>query len=94
MNGQACRVSQQVHVGDELVVRQGYDEKVIVVKALSEVRGPAASAALLFDETEESKKRREHEAQVRKMAGPVAAPKARPTKKDRRKIIQFLSDLE
>jgi ribosome-associated heat shock protein Hsp15 len=90
LNGQSCKVSSQLKVGDELKIRQGLDEKQVVVLQLSEIRGSAAVAAQLYDETKESKAAREEAALVRKLAGPKQAPAARPTKRDRRRIIKFL----
>jgi ribosome-associated heat shock protein Hsp15 len=92
LHGERSKVSAQVRVGDELRIRQGFDEKTVVVKALSELRGSASAAALLYDETEESKKIREEAALVRKMAGPKQISSGRPTKRDRRRIIRFLEN--
>lgn len=94
LNDDVCKVSQQVKVGDQLRIRQGFDEKIVVVRALSEKRGPAADAAMLFEETLESKAKREEAALMRKFAGPKSAPSGRPTKRDRRKIIRFLEQNE
>ena len=93
LNGQGCKVAQLIRVGDELRVRQGFDEKQMTVKALSEVRGSAAQAALLFEESVESKAKREEGALIRKMSG-LKAPASRPTKRDRRRIIRFLQQDE
>src|SRR5688572_21692239 len=90
LNGHACKVAQLVRVGDELKIRQGFDEKIVTVRALSEVRGNATDAAILFEETHESKAKREEAAMLRKLSGHTAAPAARPTKRDRRRIIKFL----
>lgn len=89
LQGQACKVSQLIRVGDELNIRQGFDEKIVTVKALSEVRGSAPVAALLYEETPASRAKREEAAQMRKLAG-IKAPASRPTKRDRRRIIRFL----
>lgn len=89
-NGEACKVSRQVRVGEELRIRQGFDEKMVVVVALSEIRRTATDAALLYEETKESLQRREEAALMRKAEGPKQAKVGRPTKKDRRKIIKFL----
>lgn len=89
-NGESCKVSRQVRIGDELKVRQGFDEKTVMVLALSEHRGSAKDAALLFEETKESIATREAAAALRKAAGPTLVSSGRPTKRDRRKIIKFL----
>lgn len=89
LKGQACKVSQLIRVDDELNMRQGFDEKVVTVTALSEVRGTATQAALLYEETLASKAKRDEAAQMRKLAG-IKPPTTRPTKRDRRRIIRFL----
>jgi ribosome-associated heat shock protein Hsp15 len=92
LNDQSCKVSAQVRAGDTLRIRQGFDEKIVTVRALSEVRGTAPQAALLYDETPESKVKRDEAAAMRKLvAGPKQEPAGRPTKRDRRRIIKFLS---
>jgi ribosome-associated heat shock protein Hsp15 len=86
--GQRVKVSKEVHVGMILSVRQGYDEKVIRVEALSEVRGPASVAQTLYAETAESMAIREENAIARK-AQNLAHPDHRPNKKERRQIHKF-----
>jgi len=62
----------------------------IEVLGLSEMRGPASEAQKLYRETEESKARRKKVAEERKaMMMFEPAPVGRPTKRDRRRIIQF-----
>lgn len=62
----------------------------IEVLGLSDERGPAPVAQALYRETEESKERRKKEAEERKAFRAYApAPAARPSKRDRRRIIQF-----
>lgn len=86
LEGQRVKVSKEIVVGDRLLVRQGWDEKEIVVRALSERRGPAAIAQTLYEESQESIARREREAQLRKAAGGVSRPLHRPDKHERRQL--------
>ena len=86
LEGQRLKVSKEIVVGDRLLVRQGWDEKEIVVLALSEQRGPAAIAQTLYEESQESIARREREAQLRKAAGGVNRPLHRPDKHERRQL--------
>lgn len=86
LEGQRVKVSKEIVVGDRLLVRQGWDEKEIVVLALSEQRGPAAIAQTLYEESQESIARREREAQLRKAAGGVNRPLHRPDKHERRQL--------
>lgn len=86
--GVRVKVSKEVKLGMVLTIRQGFDEKTVVVKELEQVRGPAAKAQLLYEETPESIAAREKLAADRK-AGNLAHPDHRPSKKDRRDIIRF-----
>ncbi len=88
-----CRVkpSRNVQIGNHLQIRRGNEEYEVVVLALSDRRGPAKEAALLYVETEASTSKREAAREQRKLVGgPMARPEGRPDKRDRRKIRQFL----
>lgn len=88
--GQRVKVSREISVGDTLQIRQGWDEKVVVVQALSARRRGAPEAQQLYRETAESIARREAEAAARKAAGGmIERPAQRPTKKQRRQIHRF-----
>src|SRR4249920_3070697 len=58
VNGDRAKPAKEVKVGDMLAIRRPPFEHVVVVKELSDKRGPASVAALLFEETEESRARR------------------------------------
>jgi ribosome-associated heat shock protein Hsp15 len=88
--GQRVKVSKEISVGDTLQIRQGWDEKVVQVKALSNQRRGAPQAQLLYEETPASCAKREAEAAARKAAGGmIDRPAQRPTKKQRRQIHRF-----
>ncbi len=87
-NGERVKVSREVRIGMELTIAQGLEKKTVVVKALSDVRGPAPVAQLLYDETEVSIAKRELLASQRKLHN-LARPDHRPSKKDRRDIGKF-----
>ncbi len=90
LDGQRVKVSKEICVGDRLRVRQGWDEKIVVVEQLSSQRRGAAEAQRMYRETDESIARREAEATARKSAGGMLErPKQRPTKKQRRQIHRF-----
>lgn len=86
--GQRVKVSKDIKVGMTLDLRQGFDEKTVVVKALSEVRGPASVAQKLYEETADSVAARE-QLQANRRAQNLAHPDHRPNKKDRRQIHRF-----
>ena len=90
LGGQRVKVSREVSVGDTLQIRQGWDEKVVVVMALSEQRRGAPEAQRLYEETGESVAKREAEAAARKAAGGmIDRPDRRPDKRQRRQIHRF-----
>lgn len=92
-NGEHCKSSREIEAGFTLQIRQGWDERTVIVKGLSEKRGGAPQAALLYDETPESRARREQLAAERRAqnAG-FEASAGRPTKQDRRRISRFKRD--
>lgn len=87
---QRVKTSKLVNVGDEYSIRQGYLIKTVVVKAVSDKRGPATQAALLYEETPESIARREQFTFLRQAQSAIRDHgKGRPTKRERRHIIAF-----
>ena len=87
VNGQRAKPSKDARENDLLVLRQGFDEKTIVIKVLSDVRRGAPEAQLLYEETAESIKKREESAANRKaLRGSHPFSEHRPDKKQRRDI--------
>jgi ribosome-associated heat shock protein Hsp15 len=85
-----AKPAREVRVGDILHIRNEGGEFHIQVLALSEMRGPAAVAQTLYAETEASKEARLKVAAERKAIQEFAPiPTHRPSKRDRRHIIQF-----
>ena len=90
VNGERVKPSREVKIGDAVRVRLGPYEHVVIVRGISDRRGPAAQAALLHEETAESKTAREKLHWQLKHAAPVIDPgEGRPTKKDRRDLNKF-----
>ena len=87
--GERCKPSKEPKVGDELVLRAGYDERTVVIEQLSAVRRGAPQAQLLYRETEESISAREKAAELRKAGALGIETDGRPTKKQRRQIHRF-----
>ena len=87
VNGVRVKPSHPVRVGDELEAPAGDGRMTVVVLGTARRRGPASAAALLYDETEESRAARELHAAQRRLAGPVGQRGGpRPTKRDRRRL--------
>jgi len=89
VNGERAKPAKLVKQGDEVLVRRPPFEHTVIVKALSEKRGGAADAALLFQESDESRARRTVLAAQMKQA-PQPRFRGRPTKKTRRDYEKWL----
>jgi|SRR6478752_4836177 ribosome-associated heat shock protein Hsp15 len=86
-NEERVKPAHDLKAGDSLFIRIGDYQWSVLVKALSERRGPAVQARLLYDETAGSKAERERRMDVRRFSPePAASIKGRPTKKDRRDL--------
>jgi len=91
-HGDRVKPSKEVQIGEEFSIRQGYTVKTVVVTALSDKRGPATQAALLYRETEDSIQKREQlKTQYLAQPGFRDHGQGRPTKRERRKIVAFTS---
>jgi ribosome-associated heat shock protein Hsp15 len=91
-NGIEAKPAREVRVRNMLHVRNEGGEFEIEVLQLSEMRGPAAVAQGLYRETDASKEARMKLAEERKAMQQYApVPERRPSKRDRRRIIQFRS---
>jgi ribosome-associated heat shock protein Hsp15 len=87
VNGQRIKPSKDVRAGDTLEITLGPVRRSVVIRGTSSRRGPAAEAALLYEETPESVEAREQYAAQRRLARPPTPdPGGRPTKRDRRRF--------
>jgi len=89
-NGVRAKPAREVRAGDKLHIENAAGAFEVEVLALSAMRGPATVAQMLYAESEASRLARLHLAEERRaMAQYVTLPPRRPTKRDRRRIIQF-----
>jgi ribosome-associated heat shock protein Hsp15 len=89
VNGERIKPAKDVQAGDVVELRIGDVRWTLVVDGVAEKRGPAAVAATLYRETDESRAERERRAQERRLAGVDARTAnlgARPTKQERRRL--------
>jgi ribosome-associated heat shock protein Hsp15 len=95
LNGDRTKPAKDIEAGDSLSIAIGAYEWQINVLQLSEQRGPAPVARLLYQETDESRARRETEVARRRLTiEPATNRKGRPTKRDRREMEQWNDDAE
>ncbi len=87
VNGQRVKSSKTINVDDKLEITRGQYHAAVIVKALSEKRGPAKQAQMLYEETKDSIKKREMNIEQRKLlnAG-MPSTKTKPDKRQRRLI--------
>jgi len=90
VNGQEAKPAREVKLGDTVAIRRDGITRTVVVKGLSEVRGPAPVAQQLYEETAESLRERERIAEQRRYAREPASAieHGRPTKRGRRELDQ------
>jgi ribosome-associated heat shock protein Hsp15 len=87
LNDERVKPAKDVRAGDTVEVRVGEHEWTVVVTGVAEKRGPASVAATLYEETADSRAKRERLIAERRIARPFGAELgARPTKQDRRRI--------
>ena len=92
VNGERAKPAKALKIGDQIRLRLGPYEHIVIVRELSERRGPASVAQTLYEETAESKTERERLADQLRMAPAtfVYEEKGRPTKKDCRERSEFI----
>lgn len=93
MNGVRLKASKEIKIGDQLEIIRGEERFIVVVKALSSKRGSAAVAQTLYEETPDSLETRTRiKENSRLMPMPGSDYHGRPTKRDGRKIRQFMAE--
>ncbi|MDI1245485.1 MAG: RNA-binding S4 domain-containing protein [Rhodoferax sp.] len=91
VNGLTVKPARELKAGDSVQLRSGPVSRTVTVLALSDKRGPAPVAALLYQETEDSIRQRQQAAEQRRLAPEPALSlsQGRPTKRDRRDTEQL-----
>jgi ribosome-associated heat shock protein Hsp15 len=87
VNGQRVKPAKEIRASDTVEVSIGALQRTVIVLGLAEKRGSAKVAVTLYEETQESIRRREEFARQRRLARPLGSDLgARPTKQARRRI--------
>jgi ribosome-associated heat shock protein Hsp15 len=94
VNGADVKASREIRVGDSIVLLQARVPRTVLVMGLSGQRGSATVALTLYEETAESKRLREAEAERRRLSPEpaLAIEGGRPTKRDRRDLQKGWGD--
>jgi ribosome-associated heat shock protein Hsp15 len=89
--GERAKPAKLLQAGDEVRIRLGPYEHVVILRGTSERRGPASVAATLYEETVTSRAAREKLSEQLRLAPAafVYEDKGRPTKRDRRDLDRF-----
>ncbi|MBC2689760.1 MULTISPECIES: RNA-binding S4 domain-containing protein [Pseudomonas] len=87
--GERCKPGKEPRIGDELQIRVGFEERTVVVQALSIVRRGAPQAQALYAETDASITKRENAAALRKAGALSVTTDGKPSKKQRRDLFKF-----
>lgn len=85
LNEKRAKAAKEVKCGDTLNIRRGWEDFTVEVESLSDRRGGAAEAAVLYRETDASVEKRERERKMRRAAG-LQSSYGRPSKRDRRQM--------
>jgi ribosome-associated heat shock protein Hsp15 len=87
LDGERIKPARPVKIGDKLLIDNGAEVWEVLVLGISDQRGPAPVARLLYEETGSSVAKRENDAEARKLyREPGTTIKGRPTKRDRRAL--------
>ena len=87
LDGDKVKPAKVVKIDDKLTIDNGAETWEVVVLGLSDVRGPAPVARLLYQETEASVVKRDNDHEARRLyREPGSTIKGRPTKRDRRAL--------
>ncbi|CAG1016819.1 Heat shock protein 15 [Burkholderiaceae bacterium] len=91
VNEQAAKPARSLKLGDRIELRREGVSRTVIVRGLSEMRGPAPVAQQLYEETAESIAQREKQVQERRFGAEPsqAIEQGRPTKRDRRKLADW-----
>ncbi|HVV96047.1 MAG TPA: RNA-binding protein, partial [Rhodanobacteraceae bacterium] len=94
VNDARAKPSRAVHARDRIRIRRNDELWDIVIEAVSEQRGSASIAQMLYRETDESRTQREALRAQRKLEGAdLARPATKPDKRARR-LIRALGDID
>lgn len=94
LNGQRVKAGRLVKIGDVLSIQKNFDLYVVTITAINKTRRPAKEACLTYEESEQSKLKREQEQEIKKLASATRpVPKRKPGKREREQLRNFKNKL-
>ena len=90
LNGQRVKAGRLVKIDDVLTIQKDSVLFEVTIKGINKTRRPAKEASLCYEESEESRAKREQEQQIKKLASATRpVPKRKPGKREREQLRQF-----
>jgi len=90
LNGQRVKAGRMVKIGDTLSIQKSGDLFEIIIVGINKTRRPAKEACLLYEESEDSRLRREQEHEIKKLASATRpVPLRKPDKREREQLRNF-----
>jgi len=90
LNGQRVKAGRSVSIGDVLSIQKDSVLYEVTIKAINKTRRPAIEACLTYEESEQSRLKREQEQEMKKLASAARpVPVRKPDKRERQKLRQF-----
>jgi len=94
LNGQRVKAGRIVKVGDALTIQKDSVLFDVTIKELLKTRRPAKEASLTYEESEQSRLKREQEKEIKRLASasrPI--PQRKPDKREREQLRQFKKNM-
>lgn len=90
LNGQRVKAGRPVKIDDVLTIQKDSVLYEVIIKGINKTRRPAKEASLSYEESEESRAKREQEQQIKKLASATRpVPKGKPGKREREQLRNF-----
>ena len=90
LNGQRVKAGRMVKVGDVLSIQKNTDAYDVTILAISKTRRPAKEACLTYEESEQSRLKREKEQGMKKLVSATRPmPQRKPDKREREQLRRF-----
>ena len=94
LNGQRVKAGRMVKIGDVLSIQKNYDLYEVIITGINKTRRPAKEACLTYEESEQSRLKREQEQEIKKLASATRpVPKRKPGKREREQLRNFKNKL-